>query len=167
MINNEVKSILEQQFSMERNYERIIKKAEKKENLGFKITKIALIPICIILLAILIIPKENNEKLETIPYRQVVEIAVKEKNKQYDMYDREYNLDKMTEMDTDNQENISIIKVKIIEENKKAEIIEYIKANDVDLEVNKIYIENSKLEEGKEYILYIDKVTYEIVNIIE
>ncbi|MBP3255208.1 MAG: hypothetical protein J6M60_01785 [Clostridia bacterium] len=169
MLNNEVRSILEQQYSMERNYERIIKKVENNKIPSFKILKFTLIPICIMILAIVTITNKNEK--EEVQFKQIIEISFNKDKENDELLDRQMNLDssKIIKYDNDlqNKENIIILKIKVIEENKKAELIEYIKGNDVDIENKKIYIENKKLEEGKEYTIFIDKENYNIVKVEE
>lgn len=61
MLDNEVKTILQEQFSKEKNYQKVIKNINKNQILYRKILKYALLPTCavIIICNILII---NNEK---------------------------------------------------------------------------------------------------------
>ena len=46
MLNNEVKEILQEQFSKEENYKKIIKNVNREQKTYNKILKIALLPTC-------------------------------------------------------------------------------------------------------------------------
>lgn len=64
MLNNEVKKILQEQFSQEANYQKIMKNVNKKQKAYSKILKIALLPTCAALLATIIIPNMCNKSIE-------------------------------------------------------------------------------------------------------
>lgn len=66
MLNNEVKCILQEQFSKDRNYQMIMNNINKKQNRNnyVKIIKYAILPTCAILLAAIVIPNMNNKQNE-------------------------------------------------------------------------------------------------------
>ena len=64
MLNNEVKEILQAQFSKEENYKKIIKNVNREQKTYNKIIKIALLPTCAALLATIIIPNMCNKSID-------------------------------------------------------------------------------------------------------
>lgn len=64
MLNNEVKEILQEQFSKEENYKKIIKNVNREQKKYNKILKIALLPTCAVLLATIIIPNICNKSVD-------------------------------------------------------------------------------------------------------
>lgn len=66
MLDNKVKEILQEQFSKEKNYQKVMLNVDKKYNKTkyIKIIKYALLPTCAVLLAAIIIPKMNNKNNE-------------------------------------------------------------------------------------------------------
>ena len=62
MLNNEVKEILQEQFSKEENYKKIIKNVNREQKTYNKILKIALLPTCAALLATIIIPNSSIKR---------------------------------------------------------------------------------------------------------
>lgn len=64
MLNNEVKEILQEQFSKEENYKKIIKNVNREQKTYNKILKIALLPTCAALLATIIIPNMCNKSVD-------------------------------------------------------------------------------------------------------
>ena len=61
MLDNEVKSILKEQFSMDTNYKIIMNNINKKQISYNKVFKIALLPTCAAVIAAIIIPNLNNK----------------------------------------------------------------------------------------------------------
>ena len=66
MLNNEVKEILQEQFSKEENYKKIIKNVNREQKTYNKILKIALLPTCAALLATIIIPNMCNKSVDFV-----------------------------------------------------------------------------------------------------
>lgn len=64
MLDNEVKNILEEQFSKERNYQRVLNNVNKKQIAYSKILKIVLLPTCAAIFAAIMIPNMNNKPSE-------------------------------------------------------------------------------------------------------
>ena len=64
MLNNEVKDILQEQFSMDTNYQIIMNNINKKQISYNKIFKIALLPTCAAVIAAIILPNLNNKPNE-------------------------------------------------------------------------------------------------------
>lgn len=89
MLDNEVRAILQEQFSMERNYQKVMRNVNKRQTLYGKILKYAIVPTCVIVLVAIVITnintnsnehneiaqinnvKENNEIIEENPTIQV------------------------------------------------------------------------------------------------
>jgi hypothetical protein len=73
MLDNEVKYILQEQFSQEKNYQKIINKNNK--NTYAKIIKYAILPICAVaLVAIIIMPNNKDDNYKGIAYVNNIEI---------------------------------------------------------------------------------------------
>lgn len=66
MLDNKVKEILQEQFSKEKNYQKVMLNIDKEYNKTkyIEIMKYALLPTCAVLLAAIIIPKMNNKQNE-------------------------------------------------------------------------------------------------------
>lgn len=64
MLDKEVKDILQEQFSKERNYQKVLNNVDKKSISCHKIFKLALLPTCAIILATIIIPNMKNNDNE-------------------------------------------------------------------------------------------------------
>ena len=67
MLDKEVKDILQEQFSKDRNYQKVLNSVNKKSISYNKILKIALLPACSAIIAAIIIPKMNNKPSEYNP----------------------------------------------------------------------------------------------------
>lgn len=66
MLDNKVKEILQEQFSKEKNYQKVMINIDKEYNKTkyIEIMKYALLPTCAVLVAAIIIPKMNNKQDE-------------------------------------------------------------------------------------------------------
>lgn len=66
MLDNKVKEILQEQFSKEKNYQKVMLNIDKEYNKTkyIEIMKYALLPTCAVLLAAIIMPKMNNKQNE-------------------------------------------------------------------------------------------------------
>lgn len=71
MLDNEVKAILQEQFSKNRNYQKVLNNINKKQIQYNKILKIALLPTCAAILAAIIIPNMNNNDKDYMGIAQV------------------------------------------------------------------------------------------------
>ncbi len=66
MLDNEAKSILQEQFSKERNYKKVMNNVNKRQTLYSKILKYALVPVCIVIAICTIWVLDNNRKENNI-----------------------------------------------------------------------------------------------------
>ena len=64
MLDKEVKDILQEQFSQERNYQKVLNNVNKKTILYNKIFKLALLPTCAAIIAAIMIPNMKNNDNE-------------------------------------------------------------------------------------------------------
>lgn len=121
MLDKEVKTILQEQFSKERNYQRIINNANKKEISFIKILKYALLPTCAIILTAIIIPNINKENNKDKEIAQINIIKVEENNKNT-IVEKDNNeiieenktqVEKDNNLNKDNNKQIEVAKGKI------------------------------------------------------
>lgn len=77
MLNNEVKEILQEQFSKERNYQKVMNNVNKKQISYSKILKYALLPTCAVILVAILIPHMNNNNNE---YKEIAQGNIIEKD---------------------------------------------------------------------------------------
>ena len=93
MLNNEVKDILQEQFSKESNYKKIMYNIEKKQsrNSYIKIMKYALLSTCaIIFVAVIIIPNYNkDDNYKGIAYVNNIKTEENKSNEMIEIADKE------------------------------------------------------------------------------
>lgn len=117
MLDKEVKDILQEQFSKDRNYQKVLNNVDNKSISYNKIFKFALIPTCAVVLAAIIVPNINNNdnnykgiaQINTIVEEQetntIVEIADKNETEETPKIEETTTIQAEIEKNNQNKEN--------------------------------------------------------------